>query len=331
MTSNLQGFVAGPLPGLDGKSVTTDALPDEWAALTAGGDQGMRVFAHWAVVGCVAATTMLARTPSSQPRDAASVLAAARQALGGETKLSAVKSFTAVGRTRQVRGDNLVPIEFEIFVELPDKYLRKDEVPAQESGPTATGFDGERLAAGSAAARASAAPPGGAGRIRRCWRRPGRRRRHGRETGFRAPDARHVRARRSLRYPLTFTYVGEAEAPQGKADVIDAKGPDNFTIRLFIEPADAPADHGELAGRGGRPRSRRPGMPMPPGAPPPAGRGAAPAGEPAGAAPRLRANAARRHAAARAAQPSRRCTTSGRTRCSSRRCDAAVGTAGGAR
>ena len=35
-------------------------------------------------------------------------------------------------------------------------------------------------------------------------------------------------------YPLTFTYVGEAEAPQGKADVIDAKGPNNFTIRLFI-------------------------------------------------------------------------------------------------
>ena len=35
-------------------------------------------------------------------------------------------------------------------------------------------------------------------------------------------------------YPLTFTYVGEAEAPQGKADVIDAKGPNNFTLRLFV-------------------------------------------------------------------------------------------------
>ena len=71
------------------------------------------------------------------------MLAAARQALGGEKKLTAVKSFTATGRTRQVRGDNLVPIEFEIFVELPDKYLRKDEIPAQESGPTASGFNGE--------------------------------------------------------------------------------------------------------------------------------------------------------------------------------------------
>src|SRR4029077_17723362 len=26
-------------------------------------------------------------------------------------------------------------------------------------------------------------------------------------------------------YPLTFSYVGEAEAPQGKADVIEVKGP----------------------------------------------------------------------------------------------------------
>ena len=66
-------------------------------------------------------------------------------ALGGEKKLSSVKSFTATGRTRQVRGDNLVPIEFEISVELPDKYLRKDEIPAQETGVTGAGFNGDEL------------------------------------------------------------------------------------------------------------------------------------------------------------------------------------------
>jgi len=37
-------------------------------------------------------------------------------------------------------------------------------------------------------------------------------------------------------YPLTFTYAGQAEAPQGKADVLDAKGP-NVTLRLFIDRA----------------------------------------------------------------------------------------------
>ena len=52
-----------------------------------------------------------------------------------------LQTLVATGRTRQVRGDNLVPIEFEIYVELPDKYVRKDEVPAQESGPTTIGLE----------------------------------------------------------------------------------------------------------------------------------------------------------------------------------------------
>ena len=35
-------------------------------------------------------------------------------------------------------------------------------------------------------------------------------------------------------YPLTFTYAGQAEAPQGMADVLDARGPANFVMRLFV-------------------------------------------------------------------------------------------------
>jgi hypothetical protein len=35
-------------------------------------------------------------------------------------------------------------------------------------------------------------------------------------------------------YPLTFTLAGQAEAPQGKADVVDTKGPVTFSLRLFI-------------------------------------------------------------------------------------------------
>ena len=37
--------------------------------------------------------------------------------------------------------------------------------------------------------------------------------------------------------PVTFSYVGKAEAPQGKADVLDVKGPAGpgaFAARLFI-------------------------------------------------------------------------------------------------
>jgi hypothetical protein len=72
------------------------------------------------------------------------ILAEARNAMGGE-KLTAVKTVLASGRTRRVRGDNLVPIEFEIAIEVPDKYVRKDEVPAEESEPTSTGFVGDEI------------------------------------------------------------------------------------------------------------------------------------------------------------------------------------------
>jgi hypothetical protein len=35
-------------------------------------------------------------------------------------------------------------------------------------------------------------------------------------------------------YPLTFSYAAIAEAPQGRADVLDIKGEGNFALRYFI-------------------------------------------------------------------------------------------------
>ena len=160
----------------------------------------------------------------AQARTAESVLAAARAALGGEAKIAAVKTFIATGRTRQVRGENLVPIEFEIQAELPDKYSRRDEFPAQDAGPVTAGFVGDALVL---IPRPVPPPP-----------RPGMpapppaqqethapRAHDAGEAGFRAPDARHVRGHAAERFPSTYSYVGQAEAPQGKADVIDVKGP----------------------------------------------------------------------------------------------------------
>jgi len=268
----------------------------------------MRVFAQCAAVGLLTAGVAFSPAISAQPaqtastKDPAPILAAARQALGGEKKLTAVKSFTATGRTRQVRGDNLVPIEFEIFVELPDKYLRKDEIPAQESGPTASGFNGDEWLQDPPppAPPAAATPPAGAPGGAAAPPRPN-------PALARVATLKQDFARLTLgmfatsfpAYPLAFTYVGEAEAPQGKADVIDAKGPNNFTLRLFITKdthlpimvswtPPAPAGRGMPPGRGLPPGAMPPGM-MPPGAAPggaPAGgRGAAPAGAPPAGAP----------------------------------------------
>ena len=159
-----------------------------------------------AVVVLTAIVATGALQAQTATRDPAAILAATREALGGEKKLTSVKTIVATGRTQQVRGNNLVPMEFEISIELPDKYLRKNEIPAQESGPSTEGFNGETL------------------------------------LQTKAPTVKQDFARLMLGmfaasfagYPLTFTYVGQAEAPQGKADVLEAKGAPNVAMRIFI-------------------------------------------------------------------------------------------------
>lgn len=188
-----------------------------------------------------AAAALLGQTP-----DAAQVISSAREALGGEKKLSAIRTVTATGRTRQVRGNNLVPIEFEINCELPDKFVRKDEIPAQDTDPTTRGFSGDRLiqvpppGAGRGGARAGGPPPGGG--ARGGGPPPG----GGRGPSEPVPPLIAVKqdfARLMLgmfaasypSYPLTFKYGAVGEAPEGKADVLDVTGPANFSMRFVVQ------------------------------------------------------------------------------------------------
>ena len=215
----------------------------------------------------------------AQAPTADSVMAAARTALGGDAKIGAVKTFIANGRTRQVRGENLVPIEFEIQVELPDKYSRRDEFPQQDQGPVTAGFVGDALVL---IPRPVPPPP-----------RP----------GMPAPPPGAMEAQLRMRlnqtkqdfarlmlgmfagtpagFPLGYTYVGQAEAPQGKADVLDVKGPANFTGRLFINAETHLPVLITWTAPGPGPMMR-PGGPGGPGGPPP---GAPASGAPAAGAP----------------------------------------------
>jgi len=227
-----------------------------------------------------------AAAPSPEAiKKAEQILAEARKALGGE-KLATLKTLSASGRTRRVRGNNLVPIEFEILVEQPDKYVRIDEFPAEDTDPTSAGFSGDALIqipppsampmpgrgtaapgggpagpprdagaapAGRAAGPPAAAPPGAAppGAVPPGGMPPGSMAPGGMPAGGRGPmmDPRRARlmtvkqdyARLALgifaaspAYPLTFSYAAVAEAPQGRADVLDAKGEGNFVLRYFI-------------------------------------------------------------------------------------------------
>jgi hypothetical protein len=186
------------------------------------------------LAGVTALVVACGLTLHGQGPDAARVLSATREALGGEKKLSAVKTFTVTGRTRQLRGNNLVPIEFEITVALPDKFVRTDEFPAQDADPTTQGFVGEDLIQFPAPPPGRGTPPPPA---------PGR--------GGPAPTPTQARvvaikqdfARLTLgmfaasfsSYPLTFTYVAEGDAPEGKADILGVSGPANFSAQLVIQ------------------------------------------------------------------------------------------------
>jgi hypothetical protein len=187
-----------------------------------------------AAISLATAALVTAQAPipdAAKVVEAAKFLAATRNALGGESRLAAVRTFVARGRTQQVRGNNLVPIEFEIDCDLPDKYRRTDEIPAQESGPTSTGFNGDALIQ----VPALAAPPGRAGPPTTAEQQAAAR-------AARVAAAKQDFARLMLgmfagsfrSYPLTFAYAGRAEAPQGQADVIDVKGPADFALRLFV-------------------------------------------------------------------------------------------------
>jgi hypothetical protein len=182
-----------------------------------------------------------ATAPAATTPEAAAILREARKALGGDAHLDAITSFAATGRTRQVRGDNLVPIEFEINCELPDKYVRRDEIPAQESGPTSAGFNGDGLVAEPAPpmppprpARPGGPPPPGPEQQAAA-----------RAASFKA-RVRTLKqdfvkltlgmfAQSFVTYPLTFAVLGKAEAPQGTADVLLVRGPDDFTLRFFVD------------------------------------------------------------------------------------------------
>lgn len=183
-----------------------------------------------------------APSPASIER-AAQILAATRQALGGE-KLTGIRTLTVTGRTRRVRGNNLVPIEFEISYELPDRFLRRDESPFEESDPTSVGFNGDDLVQIPAPAAANAPV---AGRVGGAGSAPppspeqqaaqAAAQRRARVTTIKQDFVRMMLGifpDSLAAFPLTFAHAAVAEAPQGKADVLDVRGSGNFLLRLLI-------------------------------------------------------------------------------------------------
>jgi hypothetical protein len=204
----------------------------------------MKRAVQFVIVAALAAESLVL----GQGADAAKILADVRLALGGEAKLAAVKTLAANGRSTRVNGDqSAAPTDFEVAIELPDKYVRKDVLAVLGSSTISrtTGFNGGGLIdvtdtppALGGGAMVFRMGPGGA--------MPGQAATPEQQADIRKNTLlanRQDFARLTLGmlaasfsgYPVTFTPAGQAESPDGKADLIDVKGEGDFAARLFID------------------------------------------------------------------------------------------------
>lgn len=174
-------------------------------------------------------SSILAASASGQDR-AQEVLTRARQALGGEAALKTVTSLAVKAAVRTVVTATGREILSDVEVELlrPDKF-RKSQVIALGAIrlEMITGLSGDRLFVddGGLSAAAGVDPLAGPRRA----------------VMVRAMTQENVRLQTVWLLsppgdlPLTIAYAGEAQAPDGKADVLDISGPDAFSLRLFLD------------------------------------------------------------------------------------------------
>jgi hypothetical protein len=183
-----------------------------------------------------------------QGTDAAKILAGVRAALGGDARLSAVKTVAIDGQSAKAGPDGQsVANDFEMAIELPDKFMKKDVMGSMGGAPITrrSGFNG-----GDLIEEIDAPPAMGGGmhmiRMGPSAVMPG---------GHATPEAIAAQRAQSLAasrrefarlalgmfassfsvHPLDFSYAGQAESSDGKADVIGVTGPDGFSAKLFID------------------------------------------------------------------------------------------------
>jgi hypothetical protein len=181
---------------------------------------------------------------------AAEILALARKAIG-DKKLETLKTFSVQSSLQRNIAERQITSEIEIVLELPDKYLRQETAGGgmMLAGGGVTGFSGDR-----SLQKAGAAIPGGGGMMIRMGGSPvvaggpdekptPEQLEQMNKTMVRSgqmESSRLMLGWLAMAHPSInahYTYVGDAESPDGKAYVIDVKSADNFAARLFIDQA----------------------------------------------------------------------------------------------
>ena len=198
----------------------------------------------------ICATLLLAAAGSVRAEGdgkAAEVLAAARKAIG-DKKLDALKTLAVEAQVQRNVGATQLTTDTEILLELPDRYLRADTSSGPMSGGFTSGFNGDKVIRPAGASMAMA----GGGMVIRMGGPGGPMPPAGEKPSPEEQERMDKAMLRSSRAELSrlmlgwfaaahpslgveFTYAGEAESPDGKADVVDAKNADGFNARLFID------------------------------------------------------------------------------------------------
>ena len=179
----------------------------------------------------------------AQGADAAKVMADMRQALGGDRKLAAVKSLTAVGKNDRAMGERSITGEYEMALEVPERFYTKQVLGSTPMGniSVTSGFNGTGVIQDTEMPQM---PGGGGMRMIVNGASPNAtpEEKLAADTRFLAQQKQEF-ARMALglfgdstpAFPLTFTHGGVAESPDGKADIIVVKGDGDFAGKLFVD------------------------------------------------------------------------------------------------
>ena len=183
----------------------------------------------------------------SQDSKATEVLAITRKALG-DKKLEGLKTLSAQAQMDRNLGNVQASSEVELFVEMPDKFVRAEASRGMGGMTMSTGFNGDKailpgggnMSMGAGGAMVFRMGPGGAMHGEGAKPTPEQLAQINTASlkTSRAEVSRMMLGWFGAAHPslqATYTYAGEAESPDGKAHVIDVKNTDGFEARLFID------------------------------------------------------------------------------------------------
>ena len=198
-------------------------------------------------IGFITAAAVALCTPLLADDKATEIVAAARKAIG-QPAIDALKSLAVEASVQRNSGDMQIQSDSELWLEMPDKFLRSDVGRGAMSMTMNSGFNGDRAILPAGASMAA----GGAVVFRMG---PGGAMNHGEPAAKPTPEQQEQMNKTMVRgsrqevsrlmlgwfatvHPTLqaqYTYAGEAESPDGKAHVIDVKDQDGFAARLFID------------------------------------------------------------------------------------------------